>query len=160
MQNHAPLPESNLDAAPGLASVAASITAPVLKPKGFWIRLLAFALDWAILIAAAMVLGLTHGLLFRTLSESTITLYEVLLYLSHPIFVCTLGASPGKALLGMKVVHAESGKKLSFWRALLRDLGYIPGAVVLGMGFLWIAGDPKKQGWHDKLANTLVVARD
>jgi len=25
------------------------------------------------------------------------------------------------------------------------------------VGFLWIIWDPKKQGWHDKVAGTVVV---
>jgi uncharacterized RDD family membrane protein YckC len=25
------------------------------------------------------------------------------------------------------------------------------------MGLLWVAFDPRKQGWHDKLAGTVVI---
>jgi uncharacterized RDD family membrane protein YckC len=28
---------------------------------------------------------------------------------------------------------------------------------VLLLGFIWVGFDPRKQGWHDKLAGTLVV---
>jgi uncharacterized RDD family membrane protein YckC len=27
----------------------------------------------------------------------------------------------------------------------------------LGIGFIWIIFDRRKQGWHDKMANTVVV---
>jgi uncharacterized RDD family membrane protein YckC len=27
----------------------------------------------------------------------------------------------------------------------------------LMIGFIWVAFDPRKQGWHDKLAGTVVV---
>ena len=32
-----------------------------------------------------------------------------------------------------------------------------PGKMALGL--LWVAFDPRKQGWHDKLAHTVVVRR-
>lgn len=33
---------------------------------------------------------------------------------------------------------------------------YVP-AIPLCLGFLWVAFDSKMQGWHDKLAGTVVV---
>ena len=29
----------------------------------------------------------------------------------------------------------------------------------LGLGLIWVGIDPKKQGWHDKLAGTVVIRR-
>jgi hypothetical protein len=40
---------------------------------------------------------------------------------------------------------------------LLRFVGYIVSGAVLSLGFLWVALDGKRQGWHDKLARTYVV---
>ena len=43
-------------------------------------------------------------------------------------------------------------------RAAVREiLGKLISTIVLFIGFLWIAFDDKKQGWHDKLASTYVV---
>ncbi|RYY81863.1 MAG: RDD family protein, partial [Comamonadaceae bacterium] len=36
-------------------------------------------------------------------------------------------------------------------------LAYFVSAIPLCIGFLWVAWDPRKQGWHDKLAGTVVV---
>jgi uncharacterized RDD family membrane protein YckC len=29
----------------------------------------------------------------------------------------------------------------------------------VGIGYVWIAIDPRRQGWHDKIVRTLVVRR-
>jgi uncharacterized RDD family membrane protein YckC len=41
--------------------------------------------------------------------------------------------------------------------AVVRALSCFLSAVVAGLGFLWIAFDGDKQGWHDKIAGTVVV---
>jgi uncharacterized RDD family membrane protein YckC len=46
---------------------------------------------------------------------------------------------------------------MTFGLAFLRWVGYIISAVVLYLGFVWIAFDAKKQGWHDKIAGTVVI---
>ncbi|MGA7985503.1 MAG: RDD family protein [Burkholderiales bacterium] len=42
----------------------------------------------------------------------------------------------------------------------IRFLGYFVSIVPLGLGFLWIAFDRKKRGWHDLIAGTVVVYED
>ncbi|MGH9650522.1 MAG: RDD family protein, partial [Terriglobales bacterium] len=59
--------------------------------------------------------------------------------------------------LGMKVADAVSGGPLTVKQAIGRYLGYFVATVPLGLGIVWVALDPKKQGWHDKLAGTVVV---
>lgn len=68
-----------------------------------------------------------------------------------------LGATPGKLLMNCRVVDAASGQPPSLGQAVLRYLGYILSALPLGLGFLWVIWDRRRQGWHDKLARTLVV---
>jgi hypothetical protein len=64
--------------------------------------------------------------------------------------------TPAKFLFGQKVVGTD-GELLSWGGALLRYFGYIVSAVVLSIGFLWVAFDRKRQGWHDKIASTYVI---
>jgi hypothetical protein len=66
-------------------------------------------------------------------------------------------ATPGKMLLGMKIVDAASEKPISNRQILLRSLGYIISCSVFFMGILWISLDKRRQGWHDKIAGTTVV---
>lgn len=69
-------------------------------------------------------------------------------------------ATPGKMLLGCQVVDAASGKRLTLGQAALRYVCYVVSALPLGLGFLWVAWDKRKQGFHDKLAKTVVVTED
>ena len=69
----------------------------------------------------------------------------------------TRGTTPGKRLLGMRVVQ-ENGTPAGFFTMLIREWpGKFISAAVLSMGFLWILLDRDNQGWHDKLASTYVV---
>ena len=66
-------------------------------------------------------------------------------------------ATPGKMVLGLKVVDADSGTPLSVGQSIIRYLGYYIASIPLLLGLLWVGWDKKKQGWHDKLAKTVVV---
>jgi len=67
------------------------------------------------------------------------------------------GATPGKRLLGIKVVDAASGKLLSDTQVIIRLFGYLISAIFLCLGFFWIDFDKRRQGWHDKLARSVVI---
>ena len=66
------------------------------------------------------------------------------------------GWTPGKEMLGLKVVTAE-GDRIGIGRAILRYIGYFISAIPLGLGYLMIVIDSKKQGLHDKIAGTYVI---
>jgi uncharacterized RDD family membrane protein YckC len=66
-------------------------------------------------------------------------------------------ATPGKMAIGAQVVDAISGLPLTAPQALVRSLAYFVSAIPLGLGFLWIAFDPRRQGWHDRIARSVVV---
>lgn len=66
------------------------------------------------------------------------------------------GTTVGGIVLGLKVVRLD-GQPVTFAVALVRALAAAFSVVVLFLGFLWIAWDPEKQGWHDRIAGTVVV---
>lgn len=66
-------------------------------------------------------------------------------------------ATIGKMLVKVKIVDAKTGKPASPLQCVIRYLGYIVSALPLCLGFIWVAFDKRKQGWHDKIARTLVV---
>lgn len=68
-------------------------------------------------------------------------------------------ATPGKMAIGARIVDARTGAAASPRQLLIRYLGYFPAALPLLIGLIWVAFDPRKQGWHDKLAGTVVVRR-
>jgi uncharacterized RDD family membrane protein YckC len=66
-------------------------------------------------------------------------------------------ATPGKMALQLRVVDAKTGGTLTIGQSLIRYVGYYVSAIPMFIGFIWIAFDPRKQGWHDKLASTVVI---
>jgi uncharacterized RDD family membrane protein YckC len=73
------------------------------------------------------------------------------------IFWVARQATPGKMAISAKIVDAKTGLKPSTRQYIVRYLGYYLSMLPLFLGILWVAFDGRKQGWHDKLAGTLVV---
>lgn len=66
-------------------------------------------------------------------------------------------ATPGKMALRLRIVDADSGQTLSTGQCVGRYFAYLASIIPLCLGFVWIAFDRRKQGWHDKLAHSVVV---
>jgi uncharacterized RDD family membrane protein YckC len=80
-----------------------------------------------------------------------------LLVIGYYTFFWTLvGFTPGKAILGLKVVR-RNGAKLSFGRSLVRFFSYWISAIPLFLGFFWVLWDRNHRAWHDKIAGTQVL---
>jgi uncharacterized RDD family membrane protein YckC len=71
-------------------------------------------------------------------------------------FLGTRGQTPGKMLCGLKVIRLD-GSPVSYGQAAVRTLGYYLNHFTLCIGFLWVAIDPRKQGFHDKIAGTYEI---
>lgn len=67
------------------------------------------------------------------------------------------GATPGKMVVGAVIVDAQTLGKPSTGQLIGRYLGYFLSTLPLGLGLLWVGFDKRKQGWHDKLAGTVVI---
>ena len=66
-------------------------------------------------------------------------------------------ATPGKMLFKSVIVDVKTLSAPSTTQNIIRYLAYFVSFSVLGLGFIWIAFDKRKQGWHDKLAGTVVI---
>lgn len=66
------------------------------------------------------------------------------------------GRTPGKRLLGMRVVKLN-GEPLGWWASFERFGGYAAGLATGLMGFAEIFWDPNRQAIHDKVTGTVVV---
>lgn len=83
--------------------------------------------------------------------------FTVVLFAGYPIFCwAMIGQTPGKRVLGLRVVRTD-GRPLTIWRSVLRYLAYWLSALPLFLGFIWVIVDEKRQGWHDKIADTCVI---
>jgi uncharacterized RDD family membrane protein YckC len=149
-------------------------TAPVSDPSqpnvdeleyaGFWIRVGASIIDSIImLIITVPLLIWIYGVQDFLASEQLVsgTADFLLSYVFPAVWTVAFWvvkqATPGKMLLGLRIVDASTGDRISTGKAIGRYISYIPSTLVFGLGFLWVAFDDRKQGWHDKLAGTLVV---
>jgi len=115
----------------------------------------AFFVDWMVrTFQLSQVLG-TRSLpqaLVAAIGGSVAALFAVM----YDVGFWTLaGQTPGKRLMGLLVVKAN-GERLKLGRAILRWLGYWLSGILF-LGFLWVLVDGKRQGFHDKLARTIVV---
>jgi uncharacterized RDD family membrane protein YckC len=131
-----------------------------VNPAGFVPRLAAYLTDTLVVLVLSSFYGFLIGLLFNHL---TCGLQVLLLGAGvlgacayYPYFWVRSGQTPGKRLLHLKVVRCD-GQPLSWGTAIGRYLGYIVSALPLYLGFLWILWDRNKQGFHDKIAGTVVV---
>ncbi len=143
---------------------------------GFWRRFVALSIDLFILGTIGftmLILGsVAFGLGFspeemaadpETLMElgaKVWAIYQALgFFLNMAYFTWfngTTGQTPGKRLMGLRVVR-DTGEAISFGTAFLRWVGYLISFLPLCMGFLWAGVDRRKQAWHDKIAGTVVI---
>ena len=132
---------------------------------GFWIRLAAALIDTLlVLLAIGPVLTWMYGLDYWSWGREELVLgvWDVLLKYVLPVAVVILfwlyrAATPGKIWLKMRIVDARRFSKPSAEKLVGRYFSYYLSLIPFGLGFLWIAFDARKQGWHDKLAGTVVV---
>lgn len=80
----------------------------------------------------------------------------VVAVISIVMWVRFLG-TPGKLLLNCHVLDAETLKPLSYKQSLIRYVSYLVSFIPFGLGFFWIGYDSRKQGFHDKIAKTVVL---
>ena len=133
-----------------------------IEYAGFWIRFLASVLDTIILLMVAVPLLLVfYGPEVLFMSESPGLAYDLINYLLPLVAILLFwqyrSATPGKIMMGIYIVDADTLQHPSFGRLLLRYLGYYVSMLPLFLGFIWVAFDRRKQGFHDKIANTVVV---
>lgn len=124
---------------------------------GFWNRTAAALIDSALLIVLTLPLQ-------RAISgEATTGVGDVLVGYVLPALVVLIfwhyrSATPGKMFMAAEIVDAATGGKPATRQLVLRYVGYYLSTVPLLLGLIWVGIDARKQGWHDKLAGTLVVS--
>ena len=145
---------------------------PMLMPTppdvnaGIVSRAAAFVVDALLTVVGILILSVGFGLVhavftgrFDTvsrLSPGPVLASSPLVFGLYCVAGWSLtGRTVGKALLGLRVVD-RSGARPSTVRSIVRALGYLISSI-LWLGFIWIAIDKKRDGFHDKIARTHVV---
>jgi uncharacterized RDD family membrane protein YckC len=128
---------------------------------GFWQRAAACLIDWLIIIVVLMpLLIVVFGMRELSLdpAEHSWDIFVPFVIGAAVVgFWRYCGATPGKVALGVRIVDARDGSAPSTARLIVRLLAYLVSAIPLYLGFLWIGIDRRKQGWHDKIARTIVI---
>ena len=145
---------------------------------GFWIRVLASIIDtflFGLLLVPIIALTLGdaqwssvegEGMHMSTMSFETLQVpggWNIVVNYILPAIVGMLfwvykSATPGKLMLKLAIVDAKTGEKPSVTQWIVRYLCYYLSAMVMMLGFVWVGLDRRKQGWHDKLAGTVVIS--
>lgn len=143
-----------------------------MNRAGFLPRFLAFLIDnialsiiaWLLSLLLVPLVGVTDqpnpGLFALLAGTAGMVIGFILLFLQFLYFGwlwSTSGQSLGMRVTNIRVVRRNGGS-LSLVRAGLRGtVGYWISGLVFGLGFIWVAFDSRKEGWHDKLFDTSVL---
>lgn len=125
---------------------------------GFWIRVGAYLIDGVLLwIVNAIIAFVVTGSFIQT--EPNFGLLSVQLILGTLYFSIMESSEKqgtlGKIAAGIKVGDIN-GNRISFLNAIGRHLARFLSALILCIGFMMVGWDDRKQGLHDKLADTFV----
>jgi uncharacterized RDD family membrane protein YckC len=136
-----------------------------LEYAGFWMRTGAAIID-TLLIGVIVFPALTaiYGATYWSSSRLIQGPADFLLSWVAPavavvLFWIARQATPGKMAIGARIVDAKTGNKPTSAQLVIRYLGYYVAMIPLFIGIFWVAFDPRKQGWHDKIAGTVVVRK-
>ena len=117
---------------------------------GFWRRLIAALIDGSILAIPALVFNIAIPYVGGA----------ILALFFRPIFDASpIGATPGRAFMGLKMVNLNGGK-VSYKQAYIRYFGSILSAMLCGFGYLISLFTEKRQTLHDMIAGTLVIEKE
>ncbi|RZT97916.1 RDD family protein [Rivibacter subsaxonicus] len=135
-----------------------------LEYVGFWLRVWAALIDTLLVLLMTLPLvALFYGWDLDKLASSSgerpldLIINWVLPAIAVLLFWHYRQATPGKMVIGARIVDAGTGAKPSTGQNIGRYLGYFVSIVPFCLGLLWVGWDARKQGWHDKLAGTVVV---
>lgn len=137
---------------------------------GFWVRLAAYIIDSAILLILLLivrllisgVLSVLEGTPFDGNVLFNYTIKDILLYifqiLYFVLFVSSTGTTPGKKLMNLRVISAETGEMPGFFDVLYREtIGRFLCGLFLCIGYIAVGIDKEKRGFHDMLSDTRVI---
>ena len=149
--------------APPQAPVTDTEDTECLEYASFLLRFVATIIDSVLLLLITEpVLYVIYGVEYYDSDVLIMGGWDVLVgYVLPALLVISFwrryGATPGKMLLGIRVIDEATGQPPAVHRCLARYIGYGISSLPLLLGYLWMLWDPEKQTWHDKLAGTVVV---
>jgi len=124
---------------------------------GFWARVAAYFLDYAIIMLLVLVIGLGSSFAGGVVAViGSVVLFLITLLYWPAMESSARQATFGKSLVGIQVTDLDGGRT-TFLRAFLRNIAKVISAFPLGIGFLLAAFTGRKQALHDMITKCLVV---
>jgi uncharacterized RDD family membrane protein YckC len=130
---------------------------------GFWIRFGAMLIDLVVMIIVLYIpLTMIYGEEYWIGEQFIYGFWDVILGYIVPIVVTIwfwlrYSGTPGKMATKLRIVDAATGNKMTTGQSVFRFFAYTIAILPLCLGLIWVGIDKKKQGWHDKLAGTVVI---
>jgi uncharacterized RDD family membrane protein YckC len=142
---------------------------PGMVYAGFWIRFVAVMVDGLIQLvfmcgiaagSAALIFPFAEGGFDSSAQIVWQMVYTLGTYVSQcayqTFFLGRYGATPGKMLLGLKVVRPD-GSKLTYWRGFGRFWATLVSYFTCYIGYVIAAFDDEKRTLHDHICSTRVI---
>jgi uncharacterized RDD family membrane protein YckC len=137
------------------------------EEAGFVTRLVAFAIDIALIVGALSLSGAVLSALIPFAfgdgdglpGWAIATLLALGFVFGAALFAnfwYLVGQTPGMRFLGIRLV-ADGGGDVSYKMAVRRSYMLPLAIAAAGLGVLAILVNPKRQGWHDRFAHTVVI---
>ena len=132
---------------------------------GFWIRVGAAIIDTILLLIAIVpILTMIYGDGYWECTSFVQGGWGFLFNYILPAIVVVVfwvyrSATPGKMATKLIIVDAMTGGKPTTNQMITRYLGYYVSIIPLLLGVIWVGLDKRKQGWHDKIADTVVLRK-
>ena len=128
---------------------------------GFWPRVLAALVDTLAVMFLVTPLAVWYfGIGWASADGATaFAINWILPGVAVVLFWHYKSATPGKMVISAVIVDATTFAKPSLAQLVGRYVGYYVSGIPLFAGIIWVAFDRRKQGWHDKMANTVVIRK-
>jgi len=147
-----------------MKAAPAVVTTPHIIFAGFWLRTTAHIIDSIIFMLLLIpLLSYSYGWDYWLNSQRyagaplSVLLNYILPALAVICFWKIKSATPGKIATKLIIVDAETLEKPTSRQFIIRYFGYLVSFIPLCLGFFWVGWDKRKQGFHDKLAGTVVI---
>ena len=127
---------------------------------GFWKRLLAYIVDFFVMLPVFAIFGFIIGALIGPIDDGSSRLLAILMVWPYYAFSesSSWQGTVGKKVLGLKVTDMN-GNSITFGKASVRFFSKIISGLILGIGYFMAAFTARKQALHDIIADCLVVCR-
>lgn len=165
------IPASQPTQNPSLPATQPQPTPVGMQYAGVWTRFWAICIDGVILGILSTIVNIVNGVInaasaasgsINPVAVAISLILGLLLFvveIAYPIyFIGSRGQTPGKMIMKVKVVMADTGMIPGYGSAFMREIiGKLVSGMVFGIGYFVAFGDAKHQAWHDRIAKTVVV---